>query len=481
MHTAEHTALVTPQNAYGTVDILPAEMLARNEMIETIRRVYELYGFLPLNTPAIERSEVLYGSAGPEAEKSAFHVIVPDEDEHLSLRYDLTVPLARVLCQHPELPRPFRRYQVSPVYRADKPGPGRFREFTQFDLDSVGVPSEVADTEVIAAMCDTLEALDPELRYVVRMSSRGVLDLLLPFAGISRDRGPAVFRALDKIDRVGIDNVRKELMEGYRDESGALIQGIRLTIDQVERVEMFLNVQSDRREDLISALHDLFSHIEGADARIDVLARVSHQLHRLGYHDDRVVIDLSIARGLAYYTGPIYEAYLPDAPQFGSVFSGGRYDNLTQRYSDEKLPATGASIGVDRLLAALTHLRRIKTRPATAYVLITCMDQALMDDYIDMTWELRRAGIAALLYLGEEASLGKQLKYADRCAIPIAVLYGADENAHKTVIVKNLAEGKRRATAMKHRDEWLAAPAQETVHRSELIRTVLRMIGENGQ
>lgn len=448
-------------------------------MIETIRRVYELYGFLPLSTPAVERSDVLYGSAGVEAERSAFHVIGPDEHEHLCLRYDLTVPLARVISQHPELPRPFRRYQVSDVFRADKPGPGRHRQFIQFDLDSVGVPSDVADTEIIAAMCDTLHALDPELRFVVRTSSRGVLDLLLPFAGIARERGPAVFRALDKIDRVGIDNVRRELMEGYQDASGDVITGAGLTIEQVERVEMFLSIHGDDREEVISALRDLFAHIDGANERIDVLARISHRLHHLGYHDDRVVIDLSIARGLAYYTGPIFEAYLLDAPHFGSVFSGGRYDNLTMRFLGEPIPATGASIGVDRLLAALTHLKRIHTRAATAHVLVTCMDHALMDDYIDMTWELRRAGVATELYLGEETSLGKQLKYADRSSIPIAILFGGDEKEHGTVVVKNLAEGKRHATSAHHRDEWLAAPSQVTVDRAHLLNAVLRAIGEN--
>jgi histidyl-tRNA synthetase len=480
MHVVEDLPLVTPRTSRGLPDLLPAQARARHQLIEAIREGYELYGFLPLNTPAIEYRDVLFGSAGPDAEKQSFHVVSPEHEE-LGLRHDLTVPLARVVSQYPDLPRPFRRYQVAPVWRADKPDPGRFREFIQFDLDSVGAPSEVADTEVVAGMCDTLTKIAGRGHFIVRVSSRGVLDLLLLFARIPHKHGAAVIRALDKVDRIGFANVRRELMEGYDDASGARIRGIGLTGEQIDLIEMFLGVQHEHRRDLIAALYDLFTHIDGAAEKIGVLERISNHLYSLEYGDDQVVIDVSIARGLAYYTGPIFEAHLLDAPQFGAVFSGGRYDGLTMRFLGERIPAVGASIGVDRLLAALTHLGKVRAQAATAHVLVTCIDPHLTSDYLAMTWELRRAGVPTELYLGEATSPGKQLKYADRLGIPLAVLYGAHEKEHGIVSIKNLAEGKRRASGVQHRDEWLSSPTQVPVERAHLIHAVRHMIAENAQ
>src|SRR3954467_1825456 len=238
---------VEPRTSRGLRDLLPAEMLARQWMIDTIRGVYELYGFVPIVTPAIEYLDVLRGSsAGAEAQQSIFTVRNPEQEE-LGLRFDLTVPLARVVAQYRELPRPFRRYQVSPVWRADKPGPGRFREFTQFDLDSVGVVSEVADTEIIAGMCDTLSELQVG-KYLVRFSSRAVLNLLLDFAGIGAEQGVDVFRVLDKLDKVGLDKVSRELMTGYKDESGDTIRGVGLSADQVDKIKRFLAIKGTRHE-----------------------------------------------------------------------------------------------------------------------------------------------------------------------------------------------------------------------------------------
>jgi histidyl-tRNA synthetase len=417
---------VEPRTSRGLRDLLPAEMLARQWMIDTIRGVYELYGFVPLVTPAIEYLDVLRGSsAGAEAQQSIFTVQNP-EKEALGLRFDLTVPLARVVAQYKELPRPFRRYQVSPVWRADKPGPGRFREFTQFDLDSVGVESDVADTEIIAGMCDTLTALKVE-PYRVKFSSRGILNVLLAYAGIPAEQGADVFRVLDKLDKIGSRKIRLELTTGYKDESGDTIPGVGLRDEQVDKIERFLEIRSDDRREVVTQLHDLFAGVEGADREIGVVERISSHLYALGYGEDKVSLDLSIARGLAYYTGPVFEANLLDAPQFGSVFGGGRYDDLVMRFLGEKVPAVGASMGVDRLLSALIHLGRTGHQKSTAKVLITNMDAALEDDYLAMTWELRRAGIPAELYLGTARGPGKQLKYADAWGVPIAILYGSNE------------------------------------------------------
>jgi len=468
--------LVEPRLSRGLRDLLPEQLLSRQWMIDRIREVYELYGFVPLSTPAVEYLDVLRGSeAGDEAQRSIFTVSNP-EGETLGLRFDLTVPLARVVAQYQELPSPFRRYQVSSVWRADKPAPGRYREFTQFDLDSVGVPSEIADTEIIAGMCDTLEALGVG-SYLVRFSSRRILNLLLAFAQIPEQRGVDVFRVLDKLEKIGQEKVRKELTAGYEDESGDRITGLGLSSEQVDRIEAFLAIRSDARPEVIAQLRDLFRGVSGAEEEIGVVESISRHLTALGYGEDRVRLDLSIARGLAYYTGPVFEAMLPDAPQFGSVFGGGRYDELVMRFLGEKIPATGASIGVDRLLAALIHLDRIRQHRSTAKVLVTRFDDALTDDYLLMTWELRRAGIPAELYLGDARSVGKQLKYADQTDIPISLLYGSNEKEKGVVTLKDMEVGRRKSQKLESRDEWIAErPGQREIARGELVAGVREML-----
>jgi len=362
-------------------------------MIETIRSVYERYGFLPLETPAVEYLDVLLGAhPGGEATRSIFTVSNP-EQEALGLRFDLTVPLARVIAQHKQnLTRPFRRYQVAPVWRGDKPDKGRFREFMQFDLDSVGTRAPLADTEILAGMCDTLRALGvPSFR--VRYSSRGLLEVLLAFAGIPAPRGAEIFRVLDKLDKAGMDKVKLELGEGYVDASGDPIRGLGLEPSQVMRIEKYLTIASDCRGATLEALEALFDKIDGSVGALKAVRDIDRQLEVLGYGDDQVALDPSIARGLAYYTGPVFEAVLPDAPQFGSVFGGGRYDGLVARFSGEAVPAVGASIGVDRLLAALQHLDALRAPRATAQVLVTRMDRRWDDEYLALTFALRRAGI----------------------------------------------------------------------------------------
>jgi histidyl-tRNA synthetase len=304
-----------------------------------------------------------------------------------------------------------------------------------------------------------------------------MLNLLLAFAGIGAEQGVDVFRVLDKLDKVGIDKVRLELMQGYKDESGDTIRGVGLGREQVEKIERFLAIKPIDRNDVVAQLRVLFAGLEGAEAQIDVIARISNHLYALGYRDDRVALDLSIARGLAYYTGPVFEAILLDAPQFGSVFGGGRYDGLVTRFLGESIPAVGASIGVDRLLAALTHLGAVSKRKATAHVLVTNMDAALIDDYLQITWELRRAGIPTELYLGTAKGPGKQLKYADQYEIPLALLYGSNEKAKGEVTIKDMAVGRAKADKLGDRSEWLAArPGQVTAPRAELVDTIRKML-----
>ncbi|HEX4951970.1 MAG TPA: histidine--tRNA ligase [Thermoanaerobaculia bacterium] len=477
MTTSGSPSRVEPRLSRGLRDLFPEEMIARRRLIDTIAGVYELYGFVPLSTPAVEYLDVLRGAAaGEEAQGSIFTVANPEE-EALGLRFDLTVPLSRVIAQYRELPRPFRRYQVAPVWRADKPGPGRFREFTQFDLDSVGAPSEVADTEILAGMCDTLRALEVG-PFRVRFSSRALLNLLLSFADVPPERAADVFRVLDKLDKVGPEKVRRELTVGYVDESGDPIKGVGLTSAQVDKIEEFLAIRPDDRRQVVAALRDLFGAVPGAEGEIAVVERISEHLYALGYADSEVALDLSIARGLAYYTGPVFEAVLLDAPQYGSVFGGGRYDGLVLRFLDERVPATGASIGVDRLLAALIHLGRAGTQKATAKVLVTTMDPGLTSEYLAMTWELRRAGIPTEIYLGE-AKVGKQLRYADGWGIPICLLVGSNEAAAGKVTLKDMEVGRARTGEVGERSAWLAErPGQREVARTELVAEVGRMLAE---
>ena len=474
---------VEPRLSRGLRDLLPEQMLARQRMIATIRGVYERYGFVPLETPAIEYLDVLSGSAGAEAQQSIFRVANPEE-EALGLRFDLTVPLARVVSQYPDLPRPFRRYQVSSVWRADKPDPGRFREFTQFDIDSVGVESEIADTEILCTACDALSALDVG-PYRVRFSSRRVLNLLLAYAEIAADRGAEVFRVLDKLDKIGAERVRKELTTGYIDDSGVKIAGLGLSSAQVDRIERFLAIGSGKRDDVLAQLREVFAGVSGATDEIDVLARMARHLTALGYDDDRVQIDVSIARGLAYYTGPVFEANLLDLPRFGSVLGGGRYDELVTRFLGEKVPAVGASIGVDRLLAALVEIGRVRLTKSTAQVLVTTIDPALTDDYVALAFELRRAGIRTELYLGTQKRFGKQVKYADQCDVPIVIVCGSDEKAKGVVTIKDMRAGKARAGEVAGRDQWREErPGQFEAPRSGIvaaIRDLLSKMGEDGQ
>jgi histidyl-tRNA synthetase len=470
---------VKPRISRGLRDLMPQQVLARQWMINTIRSVYERYGFLPIETPAVEYLDVLLGSqAGDEASKSIFRVSNP-EDEALGLRFDLTVPLARVVAQAKQnLTRPFRRYQVASVWRGDKPDKGRYREFTQFDLDSVGTKPPLADTEIMAGMCDTLRALGVP-SYRVRFSSRGVLNVLLTYAGIPPQRSADVFRVLDKLDKVGIEKVKLELGEGYVDTSGDPIRGLGLEAGQVECIAAYLTIPADDRATTLEAIEKLFHGTDGAEEALGVVGAIHGHLEALGYGNDQVVLDPSIARGLAYYTGPVFEAILPDAPQFGSIFGGGRYDGLVQRFSGEAVPAVGASIGVDRLLAALEHLEAVRAPKSTAQVLVTRMDRSMDRDYLTLAHELRAAGINTELYLGNAKAVGKQLKYADRWEIPLALLYGEDEKARAVVQLKDMDAGRRQAEQLEGRDQWLAArPGQREVARADLATTVRALLDE---
>jgi histidyl-tRNA synthetase len=471
--------VVEPKLLRGFRDYFPAQMKARLKIIETIRRVYELYGFLPLETPAQEYRVTLTGY-GEENTKQIFTFRNPEEEE-VALRFDLTVPLARVVAQYPDLQLPFRRYQVAPVWRGDKPDAGRFREFTQFDIDSVGTSSIAADVEIICGMYDTLLALGIE-HFKIRFSDRKVLNSLMDFAGIRHSFAHNMFRILDKLEKIGRDEVTAELTAGRVDASGDKIPGLGLSDEAVGRIVRFLDIPKGKRREVLDALATLFRGVASADEAVAELRTICESLEALDIPEEYVALDLSIARGLDYYTGPVFEAVLLDAPDFGSVFGGGRYDGLVERFLGKKIPAVGASIGVDRLFAAMQSLKLLDLSPATAQVLVTVMEAGRLTEYQKLTRELRTAGINTEIYLGEEKTLGKQLQYANRQQIPIAVIMGSDEFSKGEVTIKNLELGarlqdKKKTAAGKEREEWLrlSRSVQVTIPRGQCIEQIRAM------
>ncbi len=492
-----------PRRLKGFRDIPPAEVRARDRMITRIREVYERYGYVPLETPALEYADVL-GKYLPDVDQpdGGIFAFRDDEDEWVALRYDLTAPLSRYVAMNPELPRPFRRYQVGPVYRLEKPGPGRFREFYQFDFDSVGTGSMLADAECCMVMCDTLEALGIRPGdYVVRVNNRkvlnGVLEQMSKGAAAPQGEGPKgkseaspevahhVLRSIDKLDRVGIEGIRQLLGRGRRDESGDFMKGVGLPDDQAAVVLDYLGITAKTRAGVCDALERLVGESPVGREGVAELREIDDALSGAGYDESRVVFDPTVVRGLAYYTGPVFEAVLTfeimdengARRQFGSVFGGGRYDGLVERFTGQKMPATGASIGVDRLLAALSVLGKIGIEPTTAPVLVTRLDKNLTREYQRIVAELRSAEINAELYVGTQG-IGKQFKYASDTGKIAAVVVGSDELTAGQVSIKDLCLGDELAKEVgPDRKQWLEQqPAQLTVPRKEMIVTVEKIL-----
>ena len=460
--------IIEPRTVKGMRDYLPETVIARRKIIETVRTVFERYGFVPLDTPALEYVETLIGHG--DTSKNIFRSKSPEEED-VALRFDLTVPLARVVSQYDQLPKPFRRYQVANVWRADKPDPGRFREFIQFDLDIVRSSSMTADTEVLCGMYDVFTALGIK-NFLVRFSSRKLLDALLSYAEIPNVLSKNVFRILDKLDKISFNDVALELTIGRTDASGDKIKGLGLTNAQVQRIKQFLDLPKGTRADSLSNVENLFVDVTSAKEGISELKDICNYLNALNIPEEKVQIDFSLARGLDYYTGPVFEAILLDAPEFGSVFGGGRYDGLVQRFLGKNIPAVGASTGIDRLLAALEKLQLIETIPSTAHVLITVMERNRMSDYLMLTRELRGAGINTELYMGDEKGLGKQLQYANKMQISLAIIIGSNEFEKNEVTIKDLRAGKK--VDASNKEEYIKATkaAQVVIPRNQLLATI---------
>ncbi len=479
----------------GFRDYFGAEVTERNAMLGAITEVYHRYGFDPLETSAVETVEAL-GKFLPDVDRPNEGVFGwQDEDaDWLALRYDLTAPLARVAAQfRNDLPSPYRRYAMGPVWRNEKPGPGRFRQFYQCDADTVGSASVAADAEICAMLSDALEAVGIERGdYIVKINNRKVLNGVMEVAGVLDPSDPSrfeaergiVLRAIDKIDRLGDEGVRALLGAGRKDESGDFTKGAGLTAEQAEVVMGFTNAKRASGAETVARLRELVGTSVMGGEGVAELETIAALLDAQGYGADRIVIDPGVVRGLGYYTGPVYEAELTfeildekgRKRSFGSVAGGGRYDDLVKRFTGQAVPATGVSIGVDRLLAAL-HAKGRMGRAAAGPVVVTVMDRDRMADYMGMVGELRAAGIRAEVYLGNPKNFGNQLKYADKRQSPIAVIQGGNESEKGVVVLKDLILGAKIAQSATL-EEWKDRPAQIEVPRADLVAAVKRMLAE---
>lgn len=465
----------------GLFDISAQEIRATGEMLRVIQGVFETYGFEPLDTPAIEYTDAL-GKFLPDQDRPNEGVFSfkDDDEQWLSLRYDLTAPLARYVAEnYQNLPKPFRRYQAGPVWRNEKPGPGRFRQFTQFDADTVGASSVAADAELCMLAADTLEALGvPRGQYVVKVGNRKILDGVLQSIGLNSNdtsKHLAVLRAIDKLDRLGIEGVRALLGKGRKDESGDYTKGANLDAKVIDTVIGFVT------SDELPARGAIGEEGRAELAEMDRLFKASE------FGNDRIKFDPSVVRGLEYYTGPVFEAELL-APikdergqpiRLGSVVSGGRYDGLVERFTGEKVPATGISIGVSRLLFGLQRLGAYKESVAQGPVVVLVLDRDRMADYQNMTQGLRAAGIRAEMYLGE-SGMKAQMKYADRRGSPCVVIQGGDEKTKGEVQIKDLILGAT-LTSIENRDDYLKkqAEAQFAVPEAQLVEAVRRVLSRH--
>ncbi|NDW53120.1 histidine--tRNA ligase [Aliiroseovarius sp. PrR006] len=514
---------ITPK---GFRDYFGAEVDERKHMLDQIAAVYHRYGFDALESSAVETVEAL-GKFLPDVDRPNEGVFAwqefdeKDNGDWMALRYDLTAPLARVYAQHRnDLPTPYRRYAMGPVWRNEKPGPGRFRQFYQCDADTVGTASMAADAEICAMLADTLETVGLNGDYIIRVNNRKVMNGVLEVMGV--EDGPerdAVLRTIDKFDKVGEAGVRELLGKGRLDASGAYIDGVGLSDEQIETAISFLTSKKIVAEEIKNGPPNPDDRIPGGmgityndpeDGSVEAgramqwgvldhlmrlvgnsevgleglkeLGEIVDLLSAQGYGPDRIEIDPSVVRGLGYYTGPVFEAELTfeiqdekgRPRQFGSVAGGGRYDDLVKRFTGQAVPATGVSIGVDRLLAALRAKGRMGGK-AVGPVVVTVMDKSRLADYQAMVSDLRNAGIRAEVYLGNPKNFGNQLKYADKRNSPVAVIAGSDEFDAGKVQIKDLVLGAKIAESATL-EEWKERPSQFECDRADMVAKVREII-----
>ncbi len=480
--------------AKGFRDIDADEIRGTRAMLATIQRVYESYGFEPVEQPFVEYTDAL-GKFLPDQDRPNAGVFsFQDEDEQwLSLRYDLTAPLARYVAENfQKLPTPFRSYRQGWVFRNEKPGPGRFRQFMQFDADTVGSSSPAADAEVCMMAADTMEALGLKGQYMLKVNHRKILDGVMEAASVADEKQRlVVLRAIDKLDKFGEAGVRELLGRGRKDESGDFTPGAGLQPSQIDIVVGYCTVKPPTAAGMVAVEYkgDLGAALQKSELfnqGTSELKSMAKLFDEAGYGVDRIRIDQSVVRGLEYYTGPVFECELlmhtkgedGNTVRFGSVGGGGRYDDLVARFTGQQVPATGFSIGVSRLYAALKLVGKAGTQDTLAPVVVTVMDKDRQGDYWKFVQQLRAAGIRAEMSLGA-ANMGKQMKYADKRGAPLVVIQGDDEKAKGEVTIKDLRLGSEMAATIASREEYASARlAQVSVPEAELVAQVKKMLAQ---
>jgi len=415
---------VEPRLPRGMRDILPQKMLQRRYVMRVIENVFERFGFEPLQTPALELAQTLLGKYGPDAEKLIYDARHREGKEDLALRYDLSVPLSRVVAMNPELTKPFKRYQIAPVWRAERPQKGRYREFYQCDADIVGATSMLADAEIIAMIFAILSELGFK-EFATKLNNRQVLTALGEYSGVPTELLGGLYRAIDKLEKIGRDGVRAEMVKNQ------------IPAPAVEKILALLDLPTD---DLAAWRETLRAYPRGI-AGIDELEQLTQYTRALGVNPARLQVDLTMVRGLEYYTGPIFETVVTE-PKIGSLTGGGRYDGLIGLFSKTALPATGTTIGIERIIDVMDELRMFPPNlgKTVTQVLVTVFDATQRAASIALGMELRAAGINTEVWYDAEG-LGKQLKYAAAKAIPFALIAGPDENAAAVITLRDLNSG----------------------------------------
>ena len=479
----------------GLLDATGRVPAVHDRLIGKLSEVYSSYGFERLTTPGIEFADAL-GKFLPDQDRPHEGVFSfqDDDGQWLCLRYDLTAPLARYVAEHYDtLAFPYRRFQTGLVFRDEKPGPGRFREFVQFDADTVGTASMAADAEFCMLVADSLEALGlARGDYIVKVNNRKVLNGMLELIGVPE--GPegdgtrlTVLRAMDKLDRLGIKGVAQLLGNGRKDESGDFTKGAGLPAKDIDRVLGFLDAAGDSRAAVCTSMMEKVKGSAVAEQGAAELLEIDAALSAAGFGLDRVRFDPAIIRGLGYYTGPVFEAELTfeikgddGRPiRYGSVGGGGRYDNLVERFLGKKVPATGVSIGVSRLAAALEMRGLLKSDAHRGPVVVLVLDRDQLPRYQAMVSKLRAGGVRAELYLGQ-GGMRAQLKYADKRAAPIVVIEGGDERAKGEVTLKDMALGAELSSEIKSRAEWAKGGASQiVVKREELMLRIQEILARH--
>ncbi len=421
---------ITPRLPRGMRDILPEKMILRDYVMNTIRTVFEQFGFEPLHTPAVEMAETLMGKYGPDAERLIYDVRQRQGHEEMALRYDLSVPLSRVIAMNPDLLMPFKRYQIAPVWRAERPQKGRYREFYQCDADIVGSASMLADAEIIAVIYTVLERLGFR-RYTTRINNRKVLTGIGIYAGVEGEALGQLYRSIDKLDRIGMDGVRKEL------------RGAGIAEDVIARMVDLLQIRGESAA-IIPEMERRLGSIPIAAEGLAELRDLVSDLDAMGVPPSAYQIDFSMVRGLDYYTGPIYETVVEE-PKIGSITGGGRYDRLIEMFSERGYPATGTTIGIERIIDVMDELGMFPSSLGRTLVevLVLQFHPGLLAETLRLARNLREQGLRVELYF-EAEPLKKQLRYASRKGIPFAAILGPDEVAQGQVTIKNLDSGEQR-------------------------------------